>query len=98
MERYAAAAGMGIFRGTGSNHTTGRRPVASLPCTAKSAGGLSAWRGWRDPVWRCVRFRCRHRDLRQPDRDAQLRYINEQVKTALRQGIPVISVDTKKKE
>jgi len=33
-----------------------------------------------------------------PDRDAQFRYINEQVKTALREGAPVISVDTKKKE
>jgi hypothetical protein len=33
-----------------------------------------------------------------PDRDAQFRYINEQVKIALREGAPVISVDTKKKE
>jgi len=33
-----------------------------------------------------------------PDRDKQFRYINEQVKTALRKGSPVISVDTKKKE
>jgi Rhodopirellula transposase DDE domain len=33
-----------------------------------------------------------------PDRDAQFRYINRAVKTALRQGEPVISVDTKKKE
>jgi hypothetical protein len=33
-----------------------------------------------------------------PDRDAQFRYINTQVKRALVSGIPVISVDTKKKE
>lgn len=33
-----------------------------------------------------------------PDRDAQFRYINGQVKRALREGAPVISVDTKKKE
>ena len=33
-----------------------------------------------------------------PDRDAQFRYINEQVRTALRAKCPVISVDTKKKE
>jgi len=33
-----------------------------------------------------------------PDRDAQFRYINMQVKRALVSGIPVISVDTKKKE
>ncbi len=33
-----------------------------------------------------------------PDRDAQFRYINEQVRAALRQGVPVISVDTKKEE
>jgi hypothetical protein len=33
-----------------------------------------------------------------PDRDAQFRYINEQVRRALAAGRPVISVDTKKKE
>jgi hypothetical protein len=33
-----------------------------------------------------------------PDRDAQFRYINEQVAGALSRGEPVISVDTKKKE
>ena len=33
-----------------------------------------------------------------PDRDAQFRYINKQVKKALATGTPVISVDTKKKE
>jgi len=33
-----------------------------------------------------------------PDRDAQFRYINAQVKRAMAKGTPVISVDTKKKE
>jgi hypothetical protein len=33
-----------------------------------------------------------------PDRDAQFRYINAQVKRTLAKGAPVISVDTKKKE
>lgn len=33
-----------------------------------------------------------------PDRDAQFRYLNEQMKAFLAQGLPVISVDTKKKE
>jgi len=33
-----------------------------------------------------------------PDRDAQFRFINEQVRRALAVGHPVISVDTKKKE
>jgi hypothetical protein len=33
-----------------------------------------------------------------PDRDAQFRHINKQVKEALKAGLPVISVDTKKKE
>ncbi len=33
-----------------------------------------------------------------PDRDAQFCYINDQVQRALREGVPVISVDTKKKE
>ena len=34
----------------------------------------------------------------QPDRDAQFRYINEQVKACQEAGDPVVSVDTKKKE
>ncbi len=33
-----------------------------------------------------------------PDRDAQFRYLNRQVKAFRRSGDPVISVDTKKKE
>lgn len=33
-----------------------------------------------------------------PDRDAQFRHINTQVKKSLAAGVPVISVDTKKKE
>src|SRR3972149_8147686 len=33
-----------------------------------------------------------------PDRDAQFRHINASVKQALAAGVPVISVDTKKKE
>lgn len=33
-----------------------------------------------------------------PDRDAQFRHINEQVRQALAEGRPVVSVDTKKKE
>ena len=33
-----------------------------------------------------------------PDRDAQFRHINTAVKKCLKQGVPVISVDTKKKE
>lgn len=36
--------------------------------------------------------------IEHPDRDAQFRHINRQVQLALRQGQPVISVDTKKKE
>jgi hypothetical protein len=34
----------------------------------------------------------------QPDRDAQFRFINQQVKSFQRRGQPVISIDTKKKE
>ena len=33
-----------------------------------------------------------------PDRDAQFRYINEMVKSFLAEGLPVVSVDAKKKE
>jgi hypothetical protein len=36
--------------------------------------------------------------MQHPDRDAQFRYINNQVKARLRRGLPVLSVDTKKKE
>jgi transposase len=34
---------------------------------------------------------------RHPDRDAQFRYLNDQIKVRLAQGLPVVSVDTKKK-
>jgi Rhodopirellula transposase DDE domain len=33
-----------------------------------------------------------------PDRDAQFRYLNEQIRRHHRRGEPVVSVDTKKKE
>jgi len=33
-----------------------------------------------------------------PDRDAQFRYVNEQARSHLQAGQPVVSVDTKKKE
>jgi len=33
-----------------------------------------------------------------PDRDAQFRYLNDQLKAFLAQGLPVVSVDAKKKE
>ena len=33
-----------------------------------------------------------------PDRDAQFRYLNDQITTLLEQQLPVVSVDTKKKE
>jgi hypothetical protein len=35
---------------------------------------------------------------RHPSRDAQFRYLNDQIKVRLSQGLPVVSVDTKKKE
>jgi hypothetical protein len=37
-------------------------------------------------------------DTQHPDRDAQLRYRNEQARAHLAAGQPVVSVDTKKKE
>ena len=37
-------------------------------------------------------------DAQHPDRDAQFRYINQQAKTFMQTGDPIISVDTKKKE
>ena len=35
---------------------------------------------------------------RHPDRDAQFRYINKAAQRAVAAGVPVISIDTKKKE
>lgn len=39
-----------------------------------------------------------HEGCKSPDRDAQFNHINEQAKAFAREGFPVISVDTKKKE
>jgi hypothetical protein len=44
---------------------------------------------------------CPHKTLegaQHPDRDAQFRYVNEQARSHLADGQPVVSVDTKKKE
>ena len=92
--------------------TTAGDPMSLLKWTTKSTRAIAeelTRRGY--PVtWRTV-GRCLH-DLdyslqanvktiegsQHPDRDAQFRYINRQVKSYLESGDPIISVDTKKKE
>jgi transposase len=92
--------------------TTAGDPMNLLKWTTKSTRGIAQELSRRGhPVsWRTV-GRCLH-DLGyslqanvktiegsdHPDRDAQFRYINRQVKSYARGADPVISVDTKKKE
>jgi len=92
--------------------TTAGDPMSLLKWTGKSTRAIAAELTRRGhPVsWRTV-ARCLH-DLeyslqanrktlegaQHPDRDAQFRYINARVKAFLRDGEPVLSVDTKKKE
>lgn len=92
--------------------TTAGRPDAPLRWTSKSlrtlaeelkatghrvshptVGSLLKDRGYSLQANRKTREGTTH-----PDRDAQFRYLNEQVQTFQAQGQPVISVDTKKKE
>jgi hypothetical protein len=57
------------------------------------------WRGYsRTTTTACRATPRRSRASSTPDRDAQFRYLNDQVTTFLTAGLPVISVDTKKKE
>lgn len=92
--------------------TTAGDPMSLLKWTSKSTRTLAEELTRRGhPVTWVTVARCLH-DLeyslqanvktiegpQHPDRDAQFRYINAQVKACLRTGDPVISVDTKKKE
>lgn len=92
--------------------TTAGDPMSLLKWTSKSTRGIAdeLTRRGHPVTWVTV-ARCLH-DLeyslqanvktiegpQHPDRDAQFRYINTQVKAFRRTGDPVISVDTKKKE
>jgi hypothetical protein len=94
------------------DETTAGTPTSPLKWTTKSTRGIAEELTRRGhPVsWRTV-ARCLH-DLdyslqsnrktiegsQHPDRDAQFRYINQQVTRSIRRGDPVISCDTKKKE
>lgn len=87
-------------------------PMSALRWTTKSTGKLAGElnrQGHRvgpDTVARLLKdhgysLRSNVKTLegtQHPDRDAQFRYINEQVTAFLAAGLPVISVDTKKKE
>jgi transposase len=92
--------------------TTAGDPMNLLKWTTKSTRAIAEelTRRGHPVTWRTV-GRCLHdlgyslqanvktiEGLQHPDRDAQFRYINRQVKSHLKSGDPVISVDTKKKE
>ncbi len=92
--------------------TTAGDPMSLLKWTAKSTRSIAeelTRRGY--PVSGVTVGRCLHEmdyslqgnvkileGPQHPDRDAQFRYINSQVKSFVRSGDPVVSVDTKKKE
>jgi len=94
------------------DETTAGDPMSWLKWTSKSTRTIAGELSHRGhPVsWRTV-ARCLH-DMgyslqanvktvegpQHPDRDAQFRYINQQVRACIRRGDPVVSVDTKKKE
>jgi hypothetical protein len=92
--------------------TTAGDPMSPLKWTSKSTRAIAAelTRGGH-PVSNVTVARClaemgytlqsnvkTREGPQHPDRDAQFRYLNRQVKTFRRSGDPVISVDTKKKE
>ncbi|GAC1477269.1 MAG: ISAzo13 family transposase [Steroidobacteraceae bacterium] len=92
--------------------TTAGDPMSLLKWTAKSTRTIAAELSRRGhPVSSVTVGRCLHdmgyslqanvksiEGAQHPDRDAQFRYINAQVKGFVRRGDPVVSVDTKKKE
>ena len=92
--------------------TTAGDPMSLLKWTNKSTRAIAeelTGRGHRidsSTVGRCLHdlgysLQANVKSLegrQQPDRDAQFRYINTQVKSFLRSGDPVVSVDSKKKE
>ena len=92
--------------------TTAGDPMSLLKWTSKSTRTIAEELGRLGrPVSAVTVGRCLHdmgyslqanaKELegpQHPDRDAQFRYINAQVKRFLRTGDPVVSVDTKKKE
>jgi hypothetical protein len=92
--------------------TTAGDPMSPLKWTAKSTRTIAAELSRRGQtvsavtVGRCLRdmgysLQANVKTLegpQHPDRDAQFRHINAQVKAFVRSGDPVVSVDTKKKE
>lgn len=92
--------------------TTAGDPMSLLKWTNKSTRAIAdeLTRSGHSASWVTV-ARCLHdmeyslqanvktiEGKQHPDRDSQFRYINKQVKSFLRTGDPVVSVDTKKKE
>jgi hypothetical protein len=67
--------------------------AAGHPVSDDTVGRLLKQQGYR--LQRTVKIL---EGAQHPDRDAQFRYLNEQARTHLAAGQPVVSVDTKKKE
>jgi hypothetical protein len=67
--------------------------AAGHPVSDDTVGRLLKQQGYR--LQRTVKTL---EGIRHPDRDAQFRYLNEQARTHLAAGQPVVSVDAKKKE
>jgi len=92
--------------------TTAGDPMSPLKWTCKSTEAIAAALRKRGVVVSADTVRRTLHDLgyslqsnvkrlegkQHPDRDQQFRYINRQVKKFLRAGLPVVSVDAKKKE
>ncbi len=75
-----------------------RNPAARLTRQAHPVSHVKVAQLMRDRGFSLPSNRKTEEGSDHPDRDAQFRHINAQVKRALAMGIPVISVDTKKKE
>jgi Rhodopirellula transposase DDE domain len=99
-----------IGRAGGPGHPRGPRVAAAVdlqvhPGACRRAGraGLRGLRRHRRGLLKQQRYTLQRTQkteegAQHPDRDAQSRYINDTARACLDQGLPVVSVDTKKKE
>jgi hypothetical protein len=79
--------------GRGWSHSYSRHLRHCHPLSHETVAGLLRGMGYSLQSHRKTEEGSDH-----PDRDAQFRHINEQVRHALARGWPFVSVDTKKKE
>src|SRR4029453_5549086 len=78
---------------TSPGHLAAELTLQGHPVSADTVAGLLKAEGFSLQATSRTTEGARH-----PDRDAQFRYINNQVKEFVADGQPVVSVDTKKKE